>query len=173
MQEKNEILREMAKADQGNVANRIKSELQSENGVFQPNKNGKTRVHFPPFWKKRKLNPEFVKELEESLNSEPIATDEYGEYRTGKFLHSCAVIIVSFVNNLWSLEIHSQHLVNLPMIQEVRYKYLPDNLMMAQLFLSRDQHKSEKVAVLYQIPGELRDNEVPLEEMPENEDSGK
>jgi hypothetical protein len=156
-------LKEMAKANQGEVANRIQSEIQSEKGAFQPNKNGKKRVHFPPFWKKKKLNPKFVKELEESANSEPILTDEYGEYRTGKFLHSCAVIVVSFVNNLWSLEIHSQYLVNLPMIQEVRYKYLPDNLMIAQLFLSREQRSTEKVAVLYQIPGQLRDNEVPEE----------
>ena len=163
---KNEALKEMAKADLGEVKNRLQ-----DKGIFQPNKERKTKVFFPPFWKKKKLNPSFVSELEESVNSEPIATDEHGEYRAGKFLHSCAVVVVSHVNNLWSLEIHSQYQVNLPMIQEVRYKYLPDNLMMAQLFLPRDQRTSDKVAVLYQIPGELRDNEVPNEETPENEDN--
>lgn len=164
MQEKkNEALKEMAKADQGEV----KNQLQSDKGIFQPNKEGKRGVHFPSFWKKKKLSPSFVSELEKSAASEPILTDEHGEYRTGKFLHSCAVVVVSFVNNLWSLEIHSQYQVNLPMIQEVRYKYLPDNLMMAMLFLPREQRISDKVAVLYQIPGELRDNveDVPFEDV--------
>jgi hypothetical protein len=139
-------------------------------------RNAGKRVHYPDYWKKKRMNPDFVKQLQQTVNSEPIATDEHGEYRTGKFLHSCAVIVVSFVNNLWSLEIHSQYQVNLPMIQEVRYKYLPDSLMMALLFLPRDQRTSDKVAVLYQIPGELRDNaddvdDVPFEETPENEDN--
>ncbi|MDH6308005.1 hypothetical protein M2451_002524 [Dysgonomonas sp. PFB1-18] len=129
----------------------------------------KNQVYYPEFWKKRKMNPEFVKDLEESANSKPIATDEHGEYRAGKFLHSCAIVIVAYANNLWSVEIHSQHQVNLPMIREIRYKYLPDNLMMAQLFLPRDQRITDKAVVLYQIPGELRDNEVPTEEIAENE----
>lgn len=170
MQEKkNEALREMAKTEQGEA----KNQLRSDKGVFQPNKEGTRGVHFPPFWKKKKLNPSFVAELEKSAASQPISMDEHGEYRAGKFLHSCAVIVVSFVNNLWSLEIHSQYQVNLPMIQEVRYKYLPDNLMMAMLFLPREQRISDKVAVLCQIPGELIDNadNVPFEETTIHEDN--
>lgn len=151
MQEKNnQALRETAKADQETVEKVMDK--------IQPSEKQLKKLHIPAFWKKRKINPNFIKELEESINSEPIATDGHGEYRVGKFLHSCAVVVVSHVNDLWSVEIHNQHTIGLPMIQEVRYKFLPDNLMMAQLFLPREQRNSENVAVLYQIPGELRDN---------------
>lgn len=125
----------------------------------------KNEIHLPQYWKKKKLSHTFVDELKKTANSEPIITDEHGEYRAGKFLHSCAVVFVSYVNKLWSLEIHSEHPIGLPMIQEIRYKYLPDELMMAYLLLPREQRINDKVAVLYQIPGELRDNvdDVPFE----------
>ena len=55
------------------------------------------------------------------------------------------------------LEIHSENLIGLPMIQEIRYKYLPDNLMMAMLFLPRKERNNPKTVVLYQIPGNLKD----------------
>lgn len=124
---------------------------------FQASKDKAKGVYFPEHWRKKKLHPSFVKELEKTANSEPFAQDEYGEYRLGKFLHSCAMVVVGVIDNLWTLEIHSENPIGLPMIQEIRYKYLPDNLMMAMLFLPRKERTSAKTIVLYQIPGNLKD----------------
>lgn len=128
-----------------------------EKGVFQPSKETRKGVFFPDYWRKKKLNRAFVDELEKTANSEPFAQDEYGKYRLGKFLHGCSIIVVGVVDNLWTLEIHSENLIGLPMIQEIRYKYLPDNLMMAMLFLPRKERNNPKTVVLYQIPGNLKD----------------
>ncbi len=128
-----------------------------EKGMFQPSKEARKGVHFPEYWRKKKLNRSFVDDLEKAANSEPFAQDEHGEYRLGKFLHSCAIVVVGVVDNLWTLEIHSENPIGLPMIKEIRYKYLPDNLMMAMLFLPRKERTSAKTVVLYQIPGNLKD----------------
>lgn len=47
------------------------------------------KVVFSPYWekRKRKLKKEFIQKLQDSANSEVIASDEYGEYRVGTFLH--------------------------------------------------------------------------------------
>lgn len=134
--------------------------------LLKPVKKG---VNIPPFWKKKKLDPSFVQELEKSANSDPVLTDDYGEYRVGVFLHSCAIISVSYENGLWSLEIHSHHLVNLPLIEDVRYKYLPDDIVVTMLLLPRDQRIGNKVTALYQIPGQLRDGEMKDYDLPKEE----
>lgn len=139
------------------TASKPLEDMRSDKGVFQTNKDGDRGVYFPEYWKKKKLNPSFVGELKKTANSEPYAQDEHGEYRLGKFLHSCAIVVVGVVDNLWTLEIHSENPIGLPMIQEIRYKYLPDNLMMAMLFLPRKERTSAKTVVLYQIPGDLKD----------------
>lgn len=126
---------------------------------FQANKAGNKGINFPPFWKKKRLKPEFVRELERTANSEPVATDEHGEYRVGKFLHGCSIINVGMADDLWSLEIHSDHPIGLPAIQEIRYKFLPDDLMMAMLFLPRKQRTTQNTVVLYQIPGSMSEQQ--------------
>lgn len=128
-----------------------------DKGMFQPSKEARKGGHFPEYWRKKKLNRSLVDDLGKAANSEPFAQDEHGEYRLGKFLHSCAIVVVGVVDNLWTLEIHSENPIGLPMIQEIRYKYLPDNLMMAMLFLPRKERTSAKTVVLYQIPGNLKD----------------
>ncbi|MEY8591437.1 hypothetical protein AALK14_08305 [Butyricimonas hominis] len=155
MQEQNEkMLKEAATSvDLGSKA----GDYSVEKGVFQPSKETRKGVHFPEYWRKKKLNRSLVADLEKTANSEPYAQDEHGEYRLGKFLHSCAIVVVGVVDNLWTLEIHSENPIGLPMIQEIRYKYLPDNLMMAMLFLPRKERTSAKTVVLYQIPGNLKD----------------
>lgn len=158
MQEQNEkMLKEAAvNVDLGSKV----GDCSVEKGVFQPSKEARKGVHFPEYWRKKKLNRSFVDDLEKTANSDPFAQDEHGEYRLGKFLHGCAIVVVGVVDNLWTLEIHSENPIGLPMIQEIRYKYLPDNLMMAMLFLPRKERISAKTVVLYQIPGDLKNVDV-------------
>ena len=44
----------------------------------------------------KKLNPEFIKELESTAKSDPFTKDEFGEYRFGTFLHGCAIVKVEY-----------------------------------------------------------------------------
>ena len=113
------------------------------------------RVHYPDYWKKKLLNPDFVKKLQQTVNKEPVITDKHGEYKDGVFLHGCNIVIVSITDDLWSLEIHSEHAVGLHTIKEIRYKYLPDEFLMAQLFPTRAKKGSDCKVILYQIPGSL------------------
>lgn len=45
----------------------------------------KINIQLPQYWKKKKLNPEFIKELESTAKSDPFTKDEFGEYRFGTF----------------------------------------------------------------------------------------
>jgi hypothetical protein len=129
-------------------------------------------VHYPYFWKKRKLNPEFVKRLQETANREPSVTDNFGKYKEGVFLHGCTIVIIAITDGLWWLNIKSEHPVPLHVIREIRYKYLPDECLMAQLLPSRAEKGNDCNVVLYQIPGSLADESKAGKET-ENEDSGK
>ena len=112
------------------------------------------KVVFSPYWekRKRKLKKEFIQKLQDSANSEVIASDEYGEYRVGTFLHKAAIVTVQRENGLWSLHILSQEFVSSILVEEIRYKYLPDDLLMAQLYGTRSEAKQLKGVVLYEIP---------------------
>lgn len=79
----------------------------------------KINIQLPQYWKKKKLNPEFIKELESTAKSDPFTKDEFGEYRFGTFLHGCAIVKVEMTDNLLSVAIHSQHPIGLPMIKEI------------------------------------------------------
>ena len=119
------------------------------------------KVVYPPYWAKRKKNlkKEFIQRLQESANSDVIATDEYGEYRLGTFLHKAAIVSVQKENGMWSLHVVSEEFISSRLIEEIRYKYLPDDLLMAQLFGTREEAKVLKGVVLYEIPQPSKEEE--------------
>lgn len=112
------------------------------------------KVVFSPYWekRKRKLKKEFIQKLQDSANSEVIASDEYGEYRVGTFLHKAAIVTVQKENGLWSLHVMSEEFISSILVEEIRYKYLPDALLMAQLYGTREEAIQLKGVVLYEIP---------------------
>ena len=114
----------------------------------------KARVLYPEYWAKRKkrLSAGFVKELEETAKKEAECSDDYGEYKTGTFLYKSAIVSVEKSDNLWALHIMSEVPIGLPMIKDVRYKFLPDNILMAQLYEPRKDAKKIKGVILYEIP---------------------
>jgi hypothetical protein len=112
------------------------------------------KVVYPEYWAKRKnrLNPLLVKELEESAAREPEVTDDYGKYKPGTFLFKNTVVTVKrSTESGWSLHIFSEHPIGLHLIKEVRYTFLPDKVLMAQLFGTREDRHMKGV-VLYEIP---------------------
>jgi hypothetical protein len=147
-----EAIRELQEnsSDGGKLAGVLVSESNSRQSIKLP---------IPPYWKKKRLSAEFLKRLQDTAQKEPVVTDEHGEYKDGVFLHGCVVVEVSITEDLWSLAIHSEHFITLPMIQAIRYKYIPDSCMMAYLFSSRKETLSGNTVVLYQIPGSLSESE--------------
>ena len=125
----------------------------------------KSRVYFPPYFAKRKakMNKELIKKLEGAAASDPAASDEYGEYRLGVFLHGSCVVTVGCEDGVWSCQIYSENPITQPIIQQIRYKFLPDALVMAQLFTSREVGRLQKSVVLYEIPAEMIGYEDPEE----------
>ena len=123
----------------------------------------KARVIYPEYWAKRKkrLNAGFIKMLENSAQKEAECSDEYGEYKTGTFLYKTAIVTVRREeNNLWTLHMMSEVPIGLPLIKEIRYKFLPDNLLMAQLYAPRKDANEMKGVILYEIPNNQKKEET-------------
>ena len=116
------------------------------------------KVVYPDYWKKRKhrLKPDFVKMLEDTAKAEPVATDKYGEYKPGTFLHKSYIVTVT-KDEVWGVHIFGEHPVTPQVIKEVRYKYMPDSVIMAQLYGSRADESELKGVVLYEIPSQVED----------------
>jgi hypothetical protein len=133
------------------------SEATQNKQVADSNKyeTSKRSFEIPPYWKK-KIKPNQSKlwnALVSSAKSDPVATDDYGEYRKGFFLFSCAMVHVEICENgLWRLSIRSENPIGLPLIQAIRDKYIPDDFLMAMLFQDRAERLSKNLVQLFQLP---------------------
>jgi len=106
---------------------------------------------------KKNIKGAFWDKLVNSAKSDPIVKDKYGEYREGLFLFSCAVVKVKVhKSKLWSISIHSEHTIGLPMIKAIREKFAPDAFLMSQMFPSREEMNDDKEVILYQLPNIIK-----------------
>lgn len=138
------------------IARDLQKKQLAENGVVL---NGK--IHFPEFWGKRKylLNAGFLKKLQETADKEPEVIDTYGEYKTGTFLHRSTIVTITRDNDLWNIHIYSPVLpITLPIIQEVRDKYVPDYCMMVQFYPSRVERATLRGVQLCEMPGSIQED---------------
>ena len=125
-----------------------KEELQAK--LAKANAENKGMVVYPEYFKKKKkrMRPDFIADFTD--------VDDYGVYKVGSFLYKNAFVTISKEDGLWTLHVISEAPIGLPLIKEVRYKYLPNNLMMAQIFGDRAEANEIKGVILYQIPnGEM------------------
>lgn len=148
----------MEKITKENVE-RLQNELKEKQKKMLDEANEK--ITYPPYFEKRKqrLSPKIKELLQESAKNKYEAVDDYGAYRTGTFLYRASVVTVSREDGLWSLHIISEHPVTLPDIKEIRYKFLPDDVMMAMLFSPREVSRATKGVILYQIPNGATEEE--------------
>lgn len=118
------------------------------------NSENKGIVVYPDYFKKRKkrMSHDFTRLLEDTARREFTDADDFGVYKVGTFLYKSVIVTVSKESNLWTLHMISEVPIGLPLIKEVRYRFLPDNLMMAQIYGNRADEKELKGVVLYQIP---------------------
>lgn len=115
-----------------------------------------TKAFFPPYFAKRKakMNPALIKQLEEAAASEPVVTDEYGEYRLGTFLHRACVVRLEHNDGLWYCQIYSEQPVTLMIVKEIRQKFIPDACIMAMVFPGRGLDTLQNSVQLCEIPGD-------------------
>lgn len=145
-------MKEMALMEQGKAL--------AEAGVTQTNK-----VVYPPYFAKRKhlLNAGLIKLLQETADREPEVVDVFGEYKQGTFLHRYCIVTVTRENELWMVHIYSgDNPITLPIIQEVRDKYIPNYCMMVQFYPSREERNTLKGIQLCEMPGSIQED-VPEE----------
>ena len=159
-------------------ARQVQMKQLAEKGVVL---NGK--IEFPEFWAKRKhlINAGLMEVLQNTANQEPEVEDAYGKYKQGTFLFKCFIVTVTRENGLWMLHIFSQAMpITLPIIQEVRDKYVPDYCMMVQFYPSRQERNTLQGIHLCEMPGSIQEDDAegiePAQEVsdqPESEDQAQ
>lgn len=145
------------KAQMKEIALMEQDKALAEAGVTQTNK-----VVYPPYFAKRKhlLNAGLIKLLQETADREPEVVDVFGEYKQGTFLHRYCIVTVTRENELWMVHIYSgDNPITLPIIQEVRDKYIPDYCMMVQFYPSREERNSLRGIQLCEMPGSIQEDE--------------
>lgn len=64
--------------------------------------------------------------------------DKYGVYETGFFHFKGKQIFVNKEDGMWHLSIAAKHTLGYYELKEVRYKFMPDNMQVAQIFPARE-----------------------------------
>ena len=77
-----------------------------------------------------KLPIEFVEERIE---------DEYGVYETGFFRYKGKEIFINKEMGLWHLSIAAKHILGYYELKEIRYKFMPNDMQVAQIFPPREE----------------------------------
>ncbi len=171
--------------------NRTQKKARKENALLDQKKalaergvvlNGK--IEFPEYWAKRKhmINASLMEVLQNSANQEPEVEDAYGKYKQGTFLFKCFIVTVTRENGLWMLHIFSQEMpITLPIIQQIRDKYIPDYCMMVQFYPSRQERNTLQGIQLCEMPGSIQEDDAEgiaenaqeVGDQPENKDQAQ
>ena len=64
-------------------------------------------------------------------------TDEYGVYSTGMFEYKGKEILINIEGGAWHMSIATKHPLGYYELKQLRYKFMPDNMQVAQIFPSR------------------------------------
>jgi hypothetical protein len=79
--------------------------------------------------------PDFFKKfyVEEELK------DEFGIYRTGMYVYKGMHIFINKEEGTWHLSVSAKFPLGYQQLKDVRYKFMPDKMTVAQIFPPRDQ----------------------------------
>lgn len=75
--------------------------------------------------------PFYIKEQE--------ITDKYGVYSTGVFKYKGMSLIIAIEYGLWHLSVSAKFPLGYQQLKDVRYKFLPNNIQVAQIFPPREE----------------------------------
>lgn len=141
----------MNKKERKEIAEMERQKKMAEAGVDD------SKIRFPEYWKKHKgrITPDLMRELQQTVEREPLVLDEYGAYKPGTFLHRAFIVTVTHDNDLWNVHIFGKETVTQSVIQEVRDRFIPDYCMMLQFYPSREERQAIKGVILYELPGSV------------------
>lgn len=149
-----EVINRVLDEDNNKQEHRM-SEEDKNQVIAQANKSMRGQIECSEYFRKKanRLNKAFKEELQESADNSYVDADAYGAYREGTFLHSACVVKVARDedNGLWVLQILSEQPITLPIIKQVRYKYLPNDMMVC-LMLPPRENESKNSVMLYEMP---------------------
>lgn len=79
--------------------------------------------------------------------------DEYGVYETGMFTYKGKDILINKEMGKWHLSVSANHTLGYYELKEIRYKFMPDSMQVAQIFPPRKEFVNlhENCFHLYQI----------------------
>lgn len=79
--------------------------------------------------------------------------DEHGVYETGMFTYKGKDILINKEMGEWHLSISANHTLGYYELKEIRYKFMPDSMQVAQIFPPRKEFVNlhENCFHLYQI----------------------
>lgn len=66
-------------------------------------------------------------------------TDKYGVYSTGVFEYKGMCLVIAIEDNKWHLSVSAKFPLGYHQLKEIRYKFLPNNIQVAQIFPPREQ----------------------------------
>ena len=149
--------------DEDNNKQEYRMSEEAKNQVIaQANKSMRGQIEWSEYFRKKanRLNKEFIKELQESADNSYVDADAYGAYREGTFLHSACVVKVARDedNGLWVLQILSEQPITLPIIKQIRYKFLPNDIMVTMMLPPREMVNKRSV-MLYEMPANQTEEE--------------
>lgn len=65
--------------------------------------------------------------------------DEYGVYRTGFYEYKGKTIVVAIEEGRWHLSAAANHTLGYYELKEIRYKFMPNAMAVAQIFPPREE----------------------------------
>ncbi len=79
--------------------------------------------------------------------------DEHGVYETGMFTYKGKDILINKEMGEWHLSVSANHTLGYYELKEIRYKFMPDSMQVAQIFPPRKEFVNfhENCFRLYQI----------------------
>ncbi len=84
-----------------------------------------------------------VPEVFKGIYVEEELRDEYGVYRTGMYHYKGMNIFVNKEEGTWHLSAAAKFPLGYQQLKDVRYKFIPDKMTVAQIFPSREQFINE------------------------------
>ena len=65
--------------------------------------------------------------------------DQYGVYETGAFRYKGKNILINKEDGLWHLSVSANHTLGYYELKEIRYKFMPNDMQVAQIFPPREE----------------------------------
>lgn len=83
--------------------------------------------------------------------------DEYGVYETGIFEYKGKTILINKESGKWHLSVATNHTLGYYELKEIRYKFMPNMMSVAQIFPPREEFVNVHENCFHLF--ELRDND--------------